>query len=57
MTSSPTGPAPVTSTRSAGPTRASRTACRVIAVGSVRAATLVGRESGIRIRPFAATVL
>ena len=46
MMSSPTGPAPVTSTRSSGPTPARRTACRVIAVGSVSAATLVERESG-----------
>ena len=55
--SRPTGPAPVTSTRSSGWTSASRSACRVMAVGSARAATLVGRESGIRIRPSAATVL
>ena len=46
MMRSPTGPAPVTSTRSSGSTPANRTAWRAIAVGSASAATLVGRESG-----------
>ena len=45
-TSRLTGPAPVTSTRSSGPTSDSRNACRVMAIGSASAATLVGRESG-----------
>ena len=44
----------MTSTRSSGPTSARRNACNVIAIGSARAATLVGSESGIRIRPSAA---
>ena len=47
----------MTRTRSSGATPARRNACRVMAVGSASAATLVGRESGIRISPSAATVL
>ena len=46
MISRPTGPAPVTRTRSSGRTSASRSACRVIAVGSASAAGRVGKRIG-----------
>ena len=44
--SRPTGPPPVTSTRSPGSTPARSTACRAMAVGSVSAASRVLRPSG-----------
>ena len=46
--SRPTGPAPVTRTRSSGRTPASSTAWRAMAVGSARAAARVVSESGMR---------
>ncbi len=46
--SRPTGPPPVTRTRSSGRTSASSTAWMAMAVGSARAATRVVSESGMR---------
>jgi hypothetical protein len=57
VVSSPTGPPPVTSTRSAGVAPARLTVWIAIAVGSVSAAARVASESGRRSRRESGTTL
>ncbi len=53
----PTGPPPVTSTRSSAVTFARLTVCSAMAVGSVSAAARVESASGMRTRRAAGTSL